>query len=96
MMVIQNKCITARSPQLFLDRVTLIHFLAADFLLKEKRIKFKILSQTPWFYRNSFVSSNVTLIIFNNNNKKIHFCNNLFKRYRNHFVKHHFRSLLKH
>lgn len=92
-MVIVNKSILVRSPQLFFDQITFIHFIAAHYLISQNQIKFKILSQTPWIYTNSFVSTNIKIILFNYK-KKVHFCKHIVKRYKNYFVQNHFKKYM--
>lgn len=90
-MVIVNKSILVRSPQLFYDQNTFIHFIAAHYLINQNQISFKILSQTPWLYTNSFVSTDIKIILFHHS-KKVHFCKHIFKKYKNYFAKNHLKK----
>lgn len=92
-MVIVNKSILVRSPQLFFDQVTFLHFIAAHYLIHQSKIRFKTLSQTPWLYTNSFVSCNTKLYIFCSL-KKVYYCKHIFKRYKNYFVQNHFKRYI--
>lgn len=90
-MVIHKKIITLRSIEAFIDKHTLIYFVASNYLEKQTFIKFKILSQTPWYFTGSRVRSCVTLFLFNKirkfPNKAIH------KKYRKYFFKNQYRRL---
>lgn len=92
-MVVVNKSIIVRSPQLFYDQITFIHFIAAHYLINQNQISFKILSQTPWIYSNSFVLSNIKIILFRYN-KKVYYCKHIVKRYKNYFVRNHFKKYI--
>lgn len=92
-MVVVKKSILVRSPQLFFDQITFIHFIAAYYLINQNHISFKILSQTPWIYTNSFVSLNIKLILFRSN-KKVYYCKHILKRYKNYFVQKHFKRYI--
>lgn len=92
-MVVVCKRILVRSPQLFFDQITFIHFIAAHYLINQNYISFKILSQTPWIYTNSFVSSNIKIILFRSN-KKVYYCKHVVNRYKNIFVQKHFKRYI--
>lgn len=91
-MVIEIQSITLRSPQILADKNILIYFLASHYLLKEKKIKFKILSRSPYFYSNSFTKCNYRIIVFRTP-KKLHFNKHILKRYKDHFVRKHFEKI---
>lgn len=92
-MAIETVSITLRSPQLFFDKNSLIYFLAADYLITEKRIKFKILSKTPWCYSNSFVTCDLKIIHFPTF-KKLYFSRRISRRFKNIFVRKHLEIIL--
>lgn len=92
LMVIEIKRITLRSPQIFANKNTLLYFLAASFLTHQKKIKFKILSRTPWCYSNSFAKCDIRIIVFPTR-KKLHFNKHILKRYKNYFVRKHFEKV---
>lgn len=92
-MVVDHKSIIVRSPQLFFDHTTFIYFIAAHYLINQNQISFKILSTTPWIYTNSFVSTNVKILLFHSK-KKNYYCKHIFKRYKNYFVQNHFKRYM--
>lgn len=92
-MAIEIQSITLRSPQLFFDKNSLIYFLAAHYLIQQKRIRFKILSRTGWCYSNSFVTCDLKIIQFPTH-KKLHYCQHIFKRSKNYFVRKHLEKVL--
>lgn len=89
--MIEIQTLTLRSPELFLSENSLLYFLASHYLIKKKKIKFKILSRTPWLYSNSFVTCDLKIFVFLKF-RKTFFIQRLIKSQKHYFVKKHLKN----